>query len=292
MEMDDRPVLRWGRMVETLRNLRGWSQENLAAASGVANTSIARQEKGGVSQPLAESREKIEKALGIDGWSNEVAIYLGELSSRLAGEPERREVAERIKGMEAETARRMKGALWMGLLELRGGVDEQEEPGLAWGALISTLRTLLGWSQEELARKAGVNVSTVSRQELETADPSAIVREKVVRALGLDRRRAEEVRIEIGGLRAMMLTPKRERLREIIEQRGDETGALIGKMLRVALAEGRAEARGADPRSEVVAGSPTPLVGEAGGAMASESGASGPPKPADTPLRGGRKHRK
>src|SRR2546430_2537832 len=107
MEMDQWPALRWGQMVETLRTLRGWSQEELGAAAAVDKTTIAKQEQGGASQPSVDGRAKIERALGIDGRSREVAIYLGELRARLIGEPERRDPTERFNRVGTGAAGRM-----------------------------------------------------------------------------------------------------------------------------------------------------------------------------------------
>jgi transcriptional regulator with XRE-family HTH domain len=112
----------------------------------------------------------------------------------------------------------------LGLEELRD--DRKGEPGLQWGVLISTVRTLRGWGQEELARRAGVNTSTVSRQERGTAQAREAVRKKILNALGLQEIE-ERVRFELGGIRAMMLAPSREVVRPGIEEAAAETRQFI-----------------------------------------------------------------
>jgi transcriptional regulator with XRE-family HTH domain len=139
--MENRQELEWGHLVETLRVLRGWGQEELAVAAGLDPMTIAKQEQG-VSRPSPEGRKKIEEALGVEGWSREVEIYLAELREKLA-DPGRREAAKGFEQAGAESSRLMQAAIWMGLAELRGAEDG--EPGLPWGILIATLRTLLGW---------------------------------------------------------------------------------------------------------------------------------------------------
>jgi transcriptional regulator with XRE-family HTH domain len=236
--MDEQPNLKWGHLVETLRVLRGWTQEQLGEASGVYKTTISKHELAAhaegrgrrpMSQQQPQGRTRVEEALGIGGRSSEVGLYLAELRERLIL-PERREEALGIEQAAAKAGRRMQAALWLGLEELRDARDG--EPGLAWGVLIATLRTLLGWNQEDLARQADVDVTTVSRQELSTVGPRKFVREKLELALGLREGIAEEVKIEIGGLRAMMLAPKRSVVRAGIERAGDETARSVKRMLR------------------------------------------------------------
>jgi len=228
--MDHCQELKWEHLVETLRVLRGWGQEELAVAAGLDTATVAKQEQG-LKRPSPESRRKIEEALGIEGWSREVEIYLAKLRERLV-DPGRRSAVKEPEPAGAESSRLMQAALWMGLAELRG--TEDGEPGLPWGVLIATLRTLRGWSQKELARRAGVDVSTVSRQELAKADPSEMVREKLEQALGLQGR-TEPVRMEIGGLRAKMLAPRRRVVEAGIEQAGAKTARLVEGALRLAL---------------------------------------------------------
>lgn len=50
---------------------------------------------------------------------------------------------------------------------------------------IFDLRTELGWSQTELARRAGVDVKTINRLEGGRTTPNLITLRKIARALGV-----------------------------------------------------------------------------------------------------------
>ncbi len=210
--------LEWGHMVETLLVLRGWGRKELAVA---VDLDLATMDKyvQGKHRPLAESRRRVEEALAI---SEDVASYLGELRAELSGA--RRGsggVGEIIDRARRESSRLMQAALWSALEELRE--DLRGEPGLRWGVLIETVRTLRGWSQEELARRAGVNTSTVSRQERAKSQGVKEVREKILEALGLQGIE-DRVRLELGGIRAMITAPRREAVRSGIKKAGEEIG--------------------------------------------------------------------
>lgn len=224
--------LEWGHLVETLGVLRGWGRKELAVAVGLDLTTIDKYVQG-KQKPLAESRKRVEEALAI---SKDVACYLGELREELIGA--RRGsgggVDEIIDRASRESSRLMQAALWSALEEMRE--DLKREPGLPWGALIETVRTLLGWGQEELARRAGVNTSTVSRQETAKSQGVKEVREKILDALGLQGIE-DRVRLELGGIRAMMTAPRREAVRPGIEKAGEETGQTRAAAMRACLME-------------------------------------------------------
>lgn len=217
----DEPMLEWRYLVQTLRVLRGWGQKELGAAADLDETTIAKQEQGVTPSP--DGKRRIEQALGIEGRSREVAIQLGELKERLLG-PEKAGAAESLR-LGASSARLMEAGAWMALGELTGA-GGGGEPGLPWGVFLVTLRTLLGWGQKELASRAAVDTSTLSRQEVGVATPSPIVKEKLERALGL-LGTSDRVRMELGGIRARMLAPSRLVVRPGIERAGAETSQLV-----------------------------------------------------------------
>jgi transcriptional regulator with XRE-family HTH domain len=53
---------------------------------------------------------------------------------------------------------------------------------------IRDLRAEQGWSQEVLARRAGVSLGTVNRAELGLRIPTVMTQERIARALGVKRR--------------------------------------------------------------------------------------------------------
>ncbi len=222
--------LEWGRLVMTLRTLRGWSREELATASEVHRATIERQEEG-VSQPTVDARKRIEVALGIDEGSTEVATYLAELRETLL-QPGRRRGPGSATWAGVQASRQVQAALWLALEEFRE--TREGEPGLPWKDLVATLRTLLGWSQRDLSAKAGVHSITLSKLETGAVRTRQGVLEKVERALGLEGI-AEEVRTELGGLRARMLAPSRPVVTTLIAQAGAETALFVEQSYRLVL---------------------------------------------------------
>src|SRR5689334_1883514 len=84
-------------------------------------------------------------------------------------------------------------------------MDGQEE--LGWGLMIWTLRTLLGWSRDELATAAGVHATTIGRHENDTDEPpqeSSRTVSNIERALGIEGQTAE-LRLHLAHLRNKML---------------------------------------------------------------------------------------
>ncbi len=237
--------LEWGRLVETLRVLRGWNKIQLAEAAGVNKATVYKYEKSACG-PIGELRRKIEFALGIEGRSEEVATYLAELRETLL-HPERRPMVEAARaGIQA--SRRMQAALWAGLEELRGGTAGEAEPGLPPRVVSATLRALLGWDRTELCRRARVHPVSVSRLESSRAGVKDPVREKIERALGLEGIR-EAVYLELCGLRAMMLAPRVKRVRELVAEAGGESARMIEQCYGFGLEELQTmeEARGERP---------------------------------------------
>ena len=58
--------------------------------------------------------------------------------------------------------------------------------GMPAGALIKSIRTQLGMSQQALAKRAGVPQSTISRIEQDRQDPNVSTLQKIMRALSCD----------------------------------------------------------------------------------------------------------
>ena len=177
--MDD-GALRWGTLLETLRVLRDWSREELAAASGVSAATIALQEQGAVN-PTRGVREKLEEALGVVGREPELEA-LGELRAWML-DPEGRYWTGRSEGAGEEAQRILKVALRLGLDHLEriepSIVEAESNSGLPWPLLLVTLRTLRGWSQEELESASGLATGMISKQEAGRRKPSKAIREKI-----------------------------------------------------------------------------------------------------------------
>ena len=54
-----------GARVRQLRGLRGWTQEELADASGLAQTTVSAIESGRVSRTSAENIERLARAFAV-----------------------------------------------------------------------------------------------------------------------------------------------------------------------------------------------------------------------------------
>jgi transcriptional regulator with XRE-family HTH domain len=109
--------LEWSALLLTLRVLRGWSQEELAAASGVSSGAISRQESG--RRPARAIREKLERALGVEGKTERIEFYLGELRATMRSRHRRSD--NPVVAEAGEAARRStESALRAGISELRG----------------------------------------------------------------------------------------------------------------------------------------------------------------------------
>jgi transcriptional regulator with XRE-family HTH domain len=245
--MDQEGRLKWSVLISTLRTLLGWSQAELAAAAGFHATTIAKQEEE-ANAPSVESRKIIEAALGIEGQSQEVEAFLGDLSQRMLGVRGANGEAWGIQSTVSEAARFMQSALWLGLQQMREG--DAEEP-LSWGRLIATLRALRGWNQKELGQVAGVDTRTISRHELGEREPSRIVKEKLEETLlGASGLTSEVVQIHLGGLKAMMTSPKVGTVMASIREAGEITSQFVEETLRGGREEilgVRAEHLDADP---------------------------------------------
>lgn len=54
-----------GRRIKELRNVKGWSQEDLARNANVPVTTVSKIETGVIKNPSIEKMVKIAKALGV-----------------------------------------------------------------------------------------------------------------------------------------------------------------------------------------------------------------------------------
>ena len=103
--------------------------------------------------------------------------------------------SSRLAGAEAK--RIMESALRLGLDQLRRiGSGESLEGAtltadLGWPTLLRTLRTLRGWSREELAAALGLTSSSISKQESGERRPTRAIREKVEQVLRVEGRMVE-----------------------------------------------------------------------------------------------------
>jgi transcriptional regulator with XRE-family HTH domain len=230
--------LEWPLLLAVLRALRGWSQEELAAASGVSISAISKQELGVVSA-LGGTRERLEEALGVSGWTGEIQLCLGPLRATML-DPEGR---YRIRGIAAAgvvAARITEAALGLALADLRR--TETGEGGgrapLEWPVLLTVLRMLRGWFQEELATASGVSTASISRQECGVQAPTRAAREKLEAALGV-RGRTSEIEIFLGQIRARMLDPRGQHRSPGIAEAGKAAAQITEAALRLGLEEMR-----------------------------------------------------
>src|SRR5258708_39467600 len=117
-------------------------------------------------------------------------------------------------------------------------MEETSEVG--WGHMIEILRTVVHWSQDELAAKSGVSASTIGRQETELANPTRQVKEKLERALGVEGQ-TKQLQIFFGGLRAKMLDPEQRVFTKRIEEFGEVASQITRQALLLGLADLRRE---------------------------------------------------
>jgi transcriptional regulator with XRE-family HTH domain len=233
--MDEQARLGWGLLVSTLRTLLGWSRDELASAAGVHVSTIFRHETD-TAEPSHESMpsvSKVEAALGIEGRTSELRLHLGLWRDRMLGVRHRTEVSPDAQAA-TEASLMMRAALSLCLEDLR--TRAEGEIGLPWGCLIATLRTLRGWTQQELGEAAGVDSTTISRQERKTAQPSRIVLEKLEGALRITGK-TRELQILLGGIRAQMLAPKQGPAFNRIEEAGALSARITEATFRLALDE-------------------------------------------------------
>jgi transcriptional regulator with XRE-family HTH domain len=228
----EHPTLEWGHQLEVLRTLREWSREELAAAAGVSASTIAEQEQGEVT-PSKGNREKIEEALGVAGRQQELQM-LAEVRADMI-DPGWRYRNFSIEQAGLETKRMTELALRVCLDEFRrGGTEDPQALGLEWPLLLQTLRTLRGWSQEELATASGLTPSAISKQERDRRSPRPALRERVEVALRV-RDRIWEINFFLGLLRATMLNPVRSPTRPVVEEAGEKARRITEAALHVGL---------------------------------------------------------
>jgi len=238
--------LEWKLLLAVARTLRDWTQEQLATASGVAKSTIARQEVGAPSSSAVE--EQLLKTLGIQERVDELRLLLGELRETMR-DPHRRHLNREVEQAGKAAAQLTRAALGLELDVLRrvGSESPQAAPrfleglleghplqgvSLEWGHLLAVLRTLRGWTQEELAAAAGVSGTAISKAELGIQVPVEEVRDKLEAALGVQGT-TRELRILLGEIRAGMLDPERGHRGKAIR----EAGEVASRMTTIALGE-------------------------------------------------------
>jgi transcriptional regulator with XRE-family HTH domain len=111
-------TLSWGLMVETIRTLRQWKQARLAESAGISKTSLSDYERGKLDPP-EEVRERVEKALGVAGWTGTARGLLGGLLTAIEGGPMSPDVDQVVKRATAELAASAETLLRAGLEEIR-----------------------------------------------------------------------------------------------------------------------------------------------------------------------------
>jgi transcriptional regulator with XRE-family HTH domain len=123
--------LTWGRKIETLRVLRGWSQSALAEAAGVAQSSLSEYESG--KEPTETVRNRVEEALGLGALTQTAYGLLDWMLQRMEGrwratawEEEEQLIEEGVE----EMSRMFEATLRSGVSKILGmGKIEGEEDG-------------------------------------------------------------------------------------------------------------------------------------------------------------------
>ncbi len=197
--------LEWPLLLILLRTLRGWSQEELSAASGVSTSAISKQEVGAVSG-ISGSREKLEEALGVAGWTNEIQMFLTLLRATMV-DPDHRNAIREIDGVASAALHITQAVVALGFEDLRRTEEGSERrPPLEWSVLLIVLRLLRGWRQDELAAASGVSEAAISRQE-RGQTPTRAARGKLEAALGV-RGKIRTIEFLLGQIRARMIDPQ------------------------------------------------------------------------------------
>ena len=242
--------LEWKLLLAVMRTLRGWTQEQLAMAAGVAKSTIARQEVGAPCSSAVEAQ--LLKTLGVQERVDELRLLLGQLRETML-DPHRRHLGGEIEQAGKAAAQLTRAALGLELDVLRrvGKESTQAAPGfleglleghplqgvaLEWGHLLAVLRTLRGWNQEELAAAAGASVAAISKAELGIQVPVEEVRDKLEATLGVQGT-TRELRILLGEIRAGMLDPARGHRGKAIQEAGDVASRLTMIALGAVLEE-------------------------------------------------------
>jgi transcriptional regulator with XRE-family HTH domain len=253
-------ALEWRLLLAVLRTLRGWTQEQLAMASGVAKSTIARQEVGGARSSAVE--EQLLKTLGVQERTEELRLFLGQLRETML-DPNRRQVTGGMEQAGKAAAQFTMAALGLELDALKqvgnepppsaprfleGLLEGHPMQGVAleWGHLLAVLRTLRGWNQEELATAAGVTVAAISKAELGIQIPVEEVRGKLEATLGVQGA-TRELRILLGEVRAGMLDPERRNRTQAIREAGDVASRMTTVALDAVLEDLRRIGEGKDP---------------------------------------------
>ena len=138
--MAEPPELEWRMLLNVMRSLRDWSQEDLAEVAKVSLSSITRQEGGAIPKPAV--REKVEQALGIGGMAREMQLFFGSIRAMVSERGGRPWDAE-----EAGTvlAHFIAVGLKAALAELQKSEDE------SWGTTPETVKLPMG--ADELRRE-------------------------------------------------------------------------------------------------------------------------------------------
>ncbi len=183
--------------------------------------------------PSKGIREKIEEALGVAGREQELQMLAEVRADMLDLGRRYRNFSIEQAGLESKRMTELAFRVCLDEPERIG--DSPEDPqtfGLAWPLLLRTLRTLRGWSQEELAAASGLTPSAISKQERDRRSPRPALREKIEVALRV-RDRIEPIQFFLGLLRATMLNPVRSPTRPMAEKAGEEARRITEAALRV-----------------------------------------------------------
>jgi transcriptional regulator with XRE-family HTH domain len=223
--------LDWSLLLTLLRTLRGWSQEELSTASGISTSAISKQEVGAV-PGIGGSREKLEEALGVAGWTHEIELFLAPLRATMI-DPERRDAIRGIEGASSAALQITQAALSLAVEDLRR-TDEGSErrPPLEWPVLLIALRLLRGWRQDELAAASGMSEAAISRQERGLQTPTRTARAKLEEALGV-RGKTRAIEILLGQIRARMIDPQDRHTRLGIVASGHAAARITDAALRL-----------------------------------------------------------
>jgi transcriptional regulator with XRE-family HTH domain len=115
---DEKDVLAWGKTVEHLRLLRGWTQEHLARAARISNSSLSDYERGKI-DPSAAIRARVEEALGGGEWFDVAQPILGWILQGMEGGRSAPELESFFEEMAARAGEGTTVILRAGLARLR-----------------------------------------------------------------------------------------------------------------------------------------------------------------------------
>ena|GEM_PF-454183 len=236
MMAEERP---WGEALTILRVIRGWTPEDLAAASGLSLRSVQGYERG--ERPTAEPRHLV-RALAFPPSLLDRAVEFVERSRAVAAtaglDAERRRRV-RVAAVAAQLGQWFEDGARAGLRRAvqsdAGGVGVSSGPGVPpserrWAEVLTILRVIRGITQQEL-EGAGFKRGSISKLERGRLNPTPERLWRLVEAMGFPPEQLDRTLAFIEFARAAMASAPVS---------NDLAGALEAQIVELAAAEGRA----------------------------------------------------